>query len=656
MYQANLRELSSVDTAKEAIRNTIKRIMKPSPRLTMLQFAEEHIVLSSDDSANPGKYNSAHAVYQREILEAISDPSTSEVVLSLSSQVGKTLIDLITIGYYSAIDPASIMYVTIDDALGLDFAKRRVAPLIRNSKLLTDTYKKLGVGGNTVTSKFFPGGSLTIASANIPSDLTSRPIRIVICDEVDKFTQNAKGMGSPLALVRQRQVTFHNRKLILTSTPTRADTSIITKSFEAGTQARFYHQCPHCSDYFTPVWENVKWVVAEDDEPLFDTAALMCPHCACLIDDTIRQKSINNGKWIHAYPDRRVKSFFLNALTSPFTSLSTLVEQYYESLSDINKRIQFVNEILGLPWEDEGIRVDHIQFGDRLEKYTKDTLPNNILFATAGVDVQANRLEAVIYGWYNDYESYVIDRIIISGLPSEPTTWKTLHHALQYTYKRQDNTPVKLLKTCIDTGGFTEESGAFQQYVVDFVKKNARFNYVAVKGASTRQKTIIPQLKKSPGSIYLIDTIAAKDMIYDNLAKTTKGAGYMHFHHELDADFFNQLTSEEKVKEVKNGITKWYYKRITAKRAAEVLDCTVYALAARLSLHPAIEKTMARKEVNIENQLNTDTKDKDYLLSLPTASFETVPYVRHYEEENAGEKVEAIADKPANKYAKLFSK
>jgi phage terminase large subunit GpA-like protein len=84
--------------------------------------------------------------------------------------------------------------------------------------------------------------------------------------------------------------------------------------------------------------------------------------------------------------------------------------------------------------------------------------------------------------------------------------------------------------------------------------------------------------------VYLIDTDLAKSMLYGNLKKTKVGGGYIHFHRGLDEEFFTQLTSEQRVVEKnKNGLTKVKWKRIGSRRA-EILDCSVYALAARLSL------------------------------------------------------------------------
>ena len=48
----------------------------------------------------------------------------------------------------------------------------------------------------------------------------SRPIRILLCDEVDRYPFSAGAEGDPVNLAKKRTVTFWNRKIVLVSTPT----------------------------------------------------------------------------------------------------------------------------------------------------------------------------------------------------------------------------------------------------------------------------------------------------------------------------------------------------------------------------------------------------------------------------------------------------
>lgn len=64
--------------------------LKPPPKLTISEWADQFRRMSPEASARPGRWRTDNAPYLREIMDAISDPHVHEVVLKSSSQVGKT--------------------------------------------------------------------------------------------------------------------------------------------------------------------------------------------------------------------------------------------------------------------------------------------------------------------------------------------------------------------------------------------------------------------------------------------------------------------------------------------------------------------------------------------------------------------------------------
>lgn len=64
--------------------------LKPPPKLTISEWADQFRRMSPEASARPGRWRTDSAPYLREIMDAISDPHVHEVVLKSSSQVGKT--------------------------------------------------------------------------------------------------------------------------------------------------------------------------------------------------------------------------------------------------------------------------------------------------------------------------------------------------------------------------------------------------------------------------------------------------------------------------------------------------------------------------------------------------------------------------------------
>jgi len=126
-------------------------------------------------------------------------------------------------------------------------------PMIRDTPAITHKIEtQTRNSGNTILHKKFPGGHLTMAGANSPASLASRPIRLVLCDEVDRYPASAGDEGDPVSLATKRTATFWNRKRVLTSTPTVKGVSRIERAYESSDQRRYHVPCPHCGHYHPP--------------------------------------------------------------------------------------------------------------------------------------------------------------------------------------------------------------------------------------------------------------------------------------------------------------------------------------------------------------------------------------------------------------------
>lgn len=56
-------------------------VLKPPPELTLSEWADKYRVLSAESSAEPGRWHTDKAPYQREIMDAIGDPHIRKVVI-----------------------------------------------------------------------------------------------------------------------------------------------------------------------------------------------------------------------------------------------------------------------------------------------------------------------------------------------------------------------------------------------------------------------------------------------------------------------------------------------------------------------------------------------------------------------------------------------
>ena len=152
--------------------------------------------------------------------------------------------------------------------------------------------------GNTTLKKNFAGGHITICGANSPSSLASRPIRIVLCDEVDRFPPSAGTEGDPINLARKRAANFHNRKFVMVSTPTIEGNSRIASAYQTTDKREYHVPCPDCDELQVMKWANVQW---EEDKP--ETACYTCEHCGSVWDDAARFRAIYRGIWRATAPE-----------------------------------------------------------------------------------------------------------------------------------------------------------------------------------------------------------------------------------------------------------------------------------------------------------------------------------------------------------------
>ena len=191
----------------------IVSVLKPPPKLTIDTWADNYRILSSKTSAEPGKWSTDRVPFQREVMRAISDKQTEKVVMMYGAQLSKTEILLNTSGFYTDYDPAPIMYLMPTQKLAEDFSSTRLSDMILSTPQLRNKIIESDKARDTKTQKEFTGGYIILTGSNSAAELASRPIRILLADEIDRFPSDVKGEGDPLNLAIERTKTFWNKKI-----------------------------------------------------------------------------------------------------------------------------------------------------------------------------------------------------------------------------------------------------------------------------------------------------------------------------------------------------------------------------------------------------------------------------------------------------------
>lgn len=563
-------------------------IFLPRPRLTLSEWADRYRVLSRVASAEPGRWITARAPYQRGIMDAISDPAVERVVFMKSAQVGATEILGNAVGYYVHQDPAPILIVQPTLEMARAWSTDRLTPMLRESPVLVGkvTESARRHSGDTILHKQFPGGHLTIVGANSASGLASRPIRVVLLDEVDRYPASAGKEGDPVTLAVKRAATFHNRKVVLASTPTIKGASRIEAEWLASDQRRFLVACPHCGHRQALVWGNLRW---EGDNP--ETAAYACADCGAMIPEELKGALLASGQWV-ATRESRIAGFHVHALYSPWARWADLVREWQEVQQDVTRLQTFANLVLGEPWEDTGGTLSPESMAAREEVHQTE-IPAGVLCLTMGVDVQDDRLEYLVVGWGLGEESWRIAYGRIAGdptlrAPSPTSPWAVLDGIWRKAWQAPTGT-MTIAAAAVDSGHHT-------QAVYDYCRERWGGRMYAVKGASTPGRPLAPRkasrLGKPPLPVYIIGVDAGKDLVAAQLRTRLPGPGYMHTPKGIDPEYYVQVTAERPVRKLNAG--RWTRRwEVLPGRRNEALDMEVYARAALAiaGLRPRLQVT-----------------------------------------------------------------
>ena len=307
-------------------------VLKPPDLLTVSQWADSYRLLDEKSSALPGKWQTSRTPYLQEIMDAFASPDIEEIIFCKASQIGGTEAILNILAYIIAQDPSPtlLVYPTLDLA---EFASsNRIQPMVT---LIPETAARYSNRDSKTLELQFDGMYLALSGANSPASLSSRPIRFLLLDEVDKYPANAGKEADPISLARERTKTFHNKKIAMISTPT-LETGAIWQALESADERRyFYVPCPHCGSLQTLKMSNVRWPKAvSDPAEAREKAWYVCEICQEVIRDHHKQTMLQGGRWLSDNKSGRVSrcvAFHLSSIYSPWLTFGDIAAEFLKS-------------------------------------------------------------------------------------------------------------------------------------------------------------------------------------------------------------------------------------------------------------------------------------------------------------------------------------
>jgi phage terminase large subunit GpA-like protein len=582
----------------------------PPPAPLVSEWADANRFLSEESSAEPGRFRTDRAPYQRGIMDARLETGIHTVVVVSSAQVGKSEMLLTRIGYVADVDPAPCLLVQPTVQMSEEFSRERIATMIRDTPALASKIAQGKTSGNTLLKKEFPGGYLAIVGANSPAGLASRPVRELLFDEVDRYPLSASGEGDPITVAMKRTTTFWNRTILMVSTPTFTRTSRILKAWDTSDKRRYLVPCPHCGEMQHLVWEQVhyphKGALGADPEQ----AVYQCIHCSEAISPSQKTQILALGKWVATEPNPKVAGvagFHLNELYSPWKSWADIGRDYEVARTDPLQLQVWTNTSLGLGWESEAtesLEWEHLSESASQSGYCRREVPVDVRLLTAGVDVQANRLEVSVWGWAAGETGWLIDHQVIMGEPTDNLTWSALDDYLAAGFIREGDI-VKPKTVFVDSGNWTRE-------VYGQVRIRRGKGWHAIKGAGGSRRLISPATPQEVGArgkaiqrgvkLLILGVDMAKDTLHTRSKLGPEHPKRLNFPSNLDLSYFEAFASEIKVLKHKVGQAYFQWEKLPGINSNEAWDCAIYAycaavmaglerLTSRATIKPASEST-----------------------------------------------------------------
>lgn len=560
------------------------------------------------------------------MLDELSNPAVREVVAQKSAQIGWT--DGVLMNWLGQIideDPAASMVLFPADKKGKEFNAEKFEPAVEATpSLAKKLVRKSRARENRQDYKDFPGGSIKFVGSNSPANVKSTTAKNLAVEEPDDCNLNIKGQGDSITMLEERGKRFRDRKLLVGGTPSIKELSAIEARMKLSDKRFWFVPCHHCGEEAPLRWEQVQCRSETGrghpvyGDKLIETTMYACQHCSALWTNAEKIANVKRGRWVATGENTGVAGFYFNELMSVFpgSELSELMGKYLiakhelDTKGDITKMIVFWNQTLGLPWEYKGKAADADALKDRVEDYPEWYVPYGALILTVGVDVQHDRLAAVIRGWGEGEESWLIWAGEFYGNVLEDDVWNELERTVIFRkYRHVSGIDLHVSAVSVDTSdGQTADAG------YKFCRRvNRRFGVqraMPIKGATNPDAEIFRKpataidvdgrhrSAKNGLKPYMVGVGRAKDLILgademagrvnlkDSDGKTGRGPGRYHWYRGVRGDYFDQLTAEVKAP-ARDSSGRMKLKKVWLRKAGkanEFLDCEVYALHAARAL------------------------------------------------------------------------
>ena len=547
---------------------------KPPERYTVSEWADNFRVLTSV-SAEPGRWRTNRTPYLKEPMDRFTDPLIEKIVLCFGAQLGKTETELNMIGY--ALDQTSspTMMVYPTDTIAKFASDKRVQPMIKSVKSISDKFDE---NSKLLELDFNNGNYMVLVGANSPSSLSSRSIKYLFFDEIDKYPAFAGKEADPIKLATERTKTFVDKKIVMVSTPTVESGNIWQAFMSANERRQYYVPCPHCGVSQTLKFKQIKWPEEYNDnvDMIRDTAYYECEHCGERIYDKHKMEMLRRGEWRAVNESQskvRSVSYHLSSIYSPWVTFGDVAYEFKTSKGTPATLMNFINSWLAEPWKSSKTKsTQNMEFTQ--SNYPCGVVPDKAVLLIASVDVQLDHFWWEVRAYAPGVKSYLIDY-------GQASTWEDLEEIIiNREYPSEYGESRQVMKAGIDSGFRTDEVYQFCSRFPEVcipVKGSSNHSTMAAPYTMTSlEKGVVGGLK-----LYVLNTDYWKDFIFARMIRPADEDSTIHLYKNCPQEYSDHLRSEEKqeIRNVKTGAVTVQWKPLTSHPVNHLLDTCTYNAA-----------------------------------------------------------------------------
>jgi phage terminase large subunit GpA-like protein len=606
-----LRALLKDDTAGEKeLRSILRGAFDPGDRVTVDEWAERNIVLTSRMTRFSGPLRIDRTPYIRGPLRALTLSRYEAVLLAWAGQLAKSTVEQIWMSYVVDQDPGPCMLAFPDQNMAKRRSRGHLKPMIAaNPVLQRRVVPKLDAVQNFQVQ--FDRMTVNLAWAGSPSAIASEPVRFLIRDEIEKWKHKDKSEGHPLELSEVRVASYGDLAKILDASTPGLEDGVVIPRLKAGTYHEFFVPCPKCgkheqledlpclvteqsqeelkprlvaAGYQVLRWEHITgWGDERDPDKVAELAVYECEHCKHRFRHSEVIRITQHGKWIPRNPQRSRATFQLARWYRdlPSCSFGAAARAFYKAKDNPVDLQSWVNNWKAEGYRQAGAEVKGDVVRSHCRAYKVDTIPFVPLFVFATVDIRNTEIHYVIRAHGEHCKTAQLRKDILPRLwrpkEGEPNTGESLSvldPIRELTFQAADGRAYGIDLMGIDSGWEPAE-------VYEYCRTRPRC--AALKGENNMKDVIAysqPLKEASTGkpaadSPWLISFSAEyfKDLLLIARMKTTAGAPNDWMLPEtIDDGYVEHMTSERKVIEKdKYGRLRAHWKKFNPLN--HFLDC-----------------------------------------------------------------------------------